>query len=54
MPLVSHHLQPGVMEHTRIQLPGFGLPVNCYQQHGDPYAFPSSLNQSDMDNDRTV
>lgn len=36
------------------QLPGFGRPVNYYQEHGED-AFPSSLNQIDMDEEeRTV
>ena len=41
------------MEHTGIQLPGFGFPLNYYQLHRDPDAFPNSLNSDDMD-DRTV
>ena len=57
--LISHsHLQrviTAVMEHNRTQLPGFGLPINCYmyQQHG-ANASPSSLNQDDMIENRTV
>lgn len=37
---------------SRIQLPGFGRPINCYQGHGD--AFPSALNQNDISTRRTV
>ena len=36
------------MEHTRIQLPGFGLLVKYYQLHGDPDVFPNSLNPNNM------
>ena len=43
------------MEHTRIQLPGFGLPLNCYHiKHEDYDAFPSTLNQIDVDENRTM
>ena len=53
-PFASHYNQ-AVMEHTRIKLPGFGLPVNYYLEQGDLDAFPSSLNPSDLNEEsRTV
>ncbi|KAF8802211.1 hypothetical protein BYT27DRAFT_7235520 [Phlegmacium glaucopus] len=42
------------MELTRIQLPGFGRPVNYYQKHENLDAFPNALNPTDMREERTV
>ena len=41
------------MEDTRIKLPGFGLPLNYYELDGDD-SFPSALNTSDLDEERTA
>ena len=42
-----------VMEHTRIELPGFGLPVNHYELDED-CGFPSCLNTTHLVEDRTA